>query len=384
MNVCLITKKNAKNYYAKLQWKDRNGEWHSKSITTGVPIKGNNKRRAQKVAEDLKSKYEQKYEDEKVIQNDILFVDFLYSWIKSRVNALRISTYETYYSTIDKIIVPYFKPLNLTLADVTPFHLQTFYNKQSTRVSNNTIKHYHVYIHSALKYAVKQNLIAYNPADRVEIAPIEKKHGNPFTKEQLITVVDACLNTPIGIAVAIGAYCGLRRSEICGLEWEDIDFVDDIIHIRKTRVKTTYSSEVFERKTKSKSSTRDLPLPQALKTILIKEQEKQKINRNLLNEAYVDNNFICVWDNGTPITGDYITKTFRKISDSLGYKEMTFHSLRHTVGSIMSNSGKVSLRTVQDYLGHSDISTTQIYVHPDWETKQNATNVLMDILESVD
>lgn len=380
MNVCLISKKNAKCYYAKLQWKDKGGEWQTKFVSTGIPIKGDNKRKAQRVAEQLRDEYEDKYENFNSFNNDIKFTDFLYTWIEGRASALRISTYETYYNTIDKIIVPYFKKTNILLRDLTPYHLQTFYNKQSKRVSNNTVKHYHVYIHSALKYAVKQDLIPSNPADKVEIAPVIRKHGVPFTKEQVNIVIEACRKTPIGVGVAIGVYSGLRRSEICGLEWDDVDFDNNIIHVRKTRVKTTYSGEVFEQKTKSTSSTRDLPLPPELKQILKEESLKQEENKKLLKNSYNYNNFICVWEDGSPISCDYMTKRFRKILDSLGYYEMTLHSLRHTVGSLMSNSGKVSLRTVQDYLGHSDISTTQIYVHPDWKTKQLATDVLIDIL----
>ena len=85
-------------------------------------------------------------------------------------------------------------------------------------------------------------------------------------------------------------------------------------------------------------------------------------------------------DDGNPLRGDYISKKFKKILKSLNIEDRSFHSLRHSVGTLMSNSGKISLKTVQDFLGHADISTTQIYVHPDWKTKLNAMKTLQNVM----
>lgn len=381
MNVCLITKKGAKSYYAKLQWKDSNGQWQSKSVSTKVPVKGDNKRKAQKAAEEIRNEYELKYEQSGVTAKDILFSDFLYLWLETKRSSIRTSTYESYYQTIDSQISPYFKNKKIRLIDLIPLDIQIFYNEQTKRVSNNTVKHYHVYIYSALKYAVKQNLIPYNPADRVELAKIEKNHGQPFTQKEIKTILEACKNTPIELPVVIAAFYGLRRSEVCGLTWDDIDFENKIIHIRNTRVKSALTKkELFENKTKSKKGTRDLPLIPLLEKTLLSEYDKQKNNKKFLGESYNDNNFICVWDDGNPLRGDYISKKFKKILKSLNIEDRSFHSLRHSVGTLMSNSGKISLKTVQDFLGHADISTTQIYVHPDWKTKLNAMKTLQNVM----
>lgn len=384
MNVCLITKKDAKNYYAKLQWKDSTGKWQSKSVSTKIPIKGDNKRKAQKAAEEIRAEYELKYEQPGLTIKDILFGDFLYLWLETKKGSIRKSTYESYYAAIDVMIAPYFISKKIRLVDLTPLDIQIFYNNHIGRISNNTIKHYHVYIYSALKYAVKQSIIPYNPADRVEVVKVEKKHGQPFTKKELNAVIEACKNTPIEIPVLITSFCGLRRSEVCGLTWDDIDFENKIIHIRNTRVKAPISKgEIFENKTKSKSGTRDLPLPPQLELVLSNEYQKQRDNRIFFKDSYHDSDFICVWEDGRPMQCDYVSKKFKKILKTLHIEDKSFHSLRHSVGTFMSNSGKVSLRTVQDFLGHADISTTQIYVHPDWEAKLSATKTIQNIMNNI-
>ncbi len=368
-----------KYWLVKLQWKEE-GKWSSTTKSTGIPIKGNNKRKAQQEGECIR----QEKEDElnaslKEDSCDIMFHEFLSMWLEQHKHEIRRSTYQSYESSVNNMLIPYFKSLKISLKDLSAHHIQKLYNTMLDEgKSVNTVKHYNAYLSSAIKLALKRNLIQFNPLMGVQLPKMEKRHGKAFTKDQLNEILKKTRNTPIGLVVMLTEYCGLRRSEVCGLEWSDIDFEDKVIHIRKTRVGV--KKEIFEEKTKSASSRRDLPLDEYLEKVLLEEYEKQRKNRRILKSGYIDTDFVCVWEDGRPLPCHYVSKKFSKILATMGYSGYSFHSLRHTVGTLMSNKGNISLRTVQDYLGHSDIATTQIYVHPDWEAKKAASNVMSSLI----
>lgn len=380
IKVNVTLREGAKCWLAKLQWKEAD-KWNSTTKSTGISVKGNNKRKAMCKAEQIKQEKEDELNQYMRTEDaNILFSDFLEVWLEQHRHEIRNSTYQSYEGAVKNILVPYFKKLNVSLQNLSSHHIQKLYNMMlDSGNSVNTVKHYNAYLSSAIKLALRRNLIKFNPLMCVQLPRMEKSKAKAFTKEELKKVLKVTKNTPIEIPVLLAAYCGLRRSEICGLEWSDIDFNNKIIHIRKTRV--GIKKEIFEEKTKSESSRRDLPLDSALETVLNQEKIKQQNNRLLLKSEYQDNDFICVWEDGRPLPSHYISKKFSKIMKTLGFCGYSFHSLRHTVGTLMCNKGNINLRIVQDYLGHSDIATTQRYVHPDWEAKQTAASMISSYIE---
>lgn len=219
-----------------------------------------------------------------------------------------------------------------------------------------------------------QGRIAYNPADRVRLPKVEKYHAKILTRDQLKQLLDKIHGQPIEPAVILAAYYGLRRGEVCGLAWKNIDFDKKIIHVVKTR--TAKSHEIVEDKTKSESSRRNLPLIPTVEKYLLGLKAKQQENREFLGKGYHETDFVCVWDDGKPLGCSYVSNHFTMIAKEMGCEGVTFHSLRHTAGTMMSNSGSISLKTVQEFLGHSDIATTQIYLHPDFEQYIRVANVM--------
>lgn len=376
MNVCLTQKKDGKCWYAKLQWKDEVGNWKSKCVSTGIPTQGNNKRKAKKKAEEIRDEYEAYMLKER---NKIhLFTEYMLQWIEEHKRNIRASTYQSYKQSIEKVIIPYFVDKKIYLSELTTKDIQDFYNYiLDSGKSANTVKHYHSYINKALKVAVLQGKIERNPCNYIQLPKKKKYEAKAFTVQQMSKIIEISKDTPIEIPVLLASYCGLRRSEVLGLEWSAIDLDNSILHVRKTRVCCVH--ETFEENTKSETSRRDIPIPSNLKAALLKEKDKQLENRKLFGNSYIDNDFVCVWDDGKPLSCNYVSKKFHKILNQLNYTGYSFHSLRHTVGTMMANQN-INLKTVQDFLGHSDITTTQIYLHPDWQAKQKAANVISDML----
>ena len=371
-------RQNTKTYTCRLKWKEGD-EWKSKDISTGVPVKGNNKRRAEQKCEEIRQEYEEKYEVYRVNTNDILFSDYMLEWLEGYRYHVRQSTFDGYTNTVKNHIVPFFKELGITLYELQPQHIQKYYTYlMRSGLSANSVKRHHANIRKALQDAYIQGRIPINPADKVTLPRVEKFHAKILSKEQLVQLLDKTKGHPIESAVLLAAYYGLRRSEVCGLEWKNVDFENHVIHITKTR--TAKAHEIIEDKTKSESSRRKLPLIPTVREYLLELKAKQEENRKFMGNGYYDSDFVCVWDDGKPLGCNYISKHFKNFAKALGCEGVTFHSLRHTAGTMMSNSGAVSLKTVQEFLGHSDITTTQIYLHPDLTQYIKAADVMENSL----
>lgn len=216
----------------------------------------------------------------------------------------------------------------------------------------------------------------------MELPKVERYEAKAFNIEQLERIFEAVHNDPIELPVYLGAYGGLRRSEILGLQWSDIDFKNQIMHIHQTRTHTV--SEIFEDKTKSQTSKRDLPFDAELEKVLIRAKKMQAKYKSIYGNEYINNDFVCVYPDGKPLMCEYVSRHFKLILTRLGYTERgyNFHALRHTAASLMCNSGLVGIKTASEYLGHSNISTTSIYLHPDMQAKIQATSVLSDLLSA--
>lgn len=376
---CRVKTKKGKCWYAKLWWLDEKGKQYQKMKSTGIPIKGNNIRKADEEVAKIASEFEELLNKKKTDEGRVIFSDYMYEWLDVCKYKVRRSTYDSYKMSVESSIAPYFRGINVTLEELKPQDIQKYYKSLLDKgLTANTVKHYHSYINSALKLAVKQGLIDYNPLNGVELPKVEKVEKKAFTAEQLEDILNVIHNDPLNTAVYLGLFCGLRRSEVLGLTWDMVDFENETIHICQT---VTGTKELFfEKKTKSKTSDRFLPINEVILNILLEEKKRQEQNSEFFGDTYIENDFVCKWDNGKPFLPGYVSHHFKLVLKKIGIndEDLTFHSLRHTCGSLLSNSGKVSIKTVQSFLGHSDLATTSIYLHPDMKAKQQAADVLSE------
>ena len=161
-------------FYIVLSYKDDEGKRKSKWIPTKLPIKGN-KKKAEKMLLDARNTFVP--ESDPVI-DDMLFSDFMLNWLEIIRPTVALATYSAYSTTVKNIIVPYFTKRKITLSQLKPTDIQTFYSDQLKRVTANSVIHYHANIHKALKYAVKVDLIPTNPADKVERPKVGRYVGS--------------------------------------------------------------------------------------------------------------------------------------------------------------------------------------------------------------
>ena len=227
-------KKDRPNYYIVLDYIDPNGKRKRPWITTDIPVRGNNKRLANEKLKEVLNEYESKNID---LSKDILFTDFMTQWLETLINSKSISptTFDGYKLILNAHIIPYFSSLKIKLKDLTPAQLQKYVNDKMKILSPNTIiKHLHN-ISKCLDSAVRQNIILYNPAQRIEKPQKVKYTGAKYFSqiqiEQLLSVVKGDLLETI---ILIAIFYGLRRSEILGLKWDAIDMENNVFTIKHT------------------------------------------------------------------------------------------------------------------------------------------------------
>ncbi len=368
------------HYYAVLNYTDQNGKRKTKWIATGLAVKGN-KKRAEAFLQEQRRLFQEK--EEETFSDAILFADFMEQWLTIIKSSIEITTYASYSNIVKRVIVPYFRERNITLQELTAKHIQDFYLKELERVSASSVIHYHANIHKALKYAVKLDLIATNPADKVERPKKERFQASFYDAEEINQLLEISKGTKLEIPILFGAFYGMRRSEALGLKWDAIDFTRDTITIRHV---VTYVSVEGEKsivavdRTKNKSSMRTLPLVPFVKERLLRLRAEQEECRRLCGRSYIKKyaGYICVNAIGDLIKPNYVSEQFPKLLEANGLRRIRFHDLRHSCASLLLANG-VPMKQIQEWLGHSDFSTTaNIYAHLDYSSKLDSADAMLN------
>lgn len=373
-------------YYIVLSYKDESGKRHTPWFPTKLPVKGN-KKRAEAMLLDMRQNYIPPSTIAKSIpvaeaQNDLSFSDFLQQWLCVAKSTVMLTTYASYAGLMKSSILPYFAERGILLKDLTPMELQSFYTVQLSHVSANTVIHYHAIIHRALKYAVKMNMIPANPADRIERPKKEKFVGSFYDSSEVNALFSHLEGHPLEVPIKLGAFYGLRRSEILGLKWSAIDFNANTITIRHTVTSCNLDGkhiEVAADTTKTKSSMRTLPLVPDFRNLLLKKKEEQARYRKLCGRSYCTEyiEYICVNEIGERLKPNTLSGGFKQILKKNGMRIIRLHDLRHSCASLLLANG-VPMKQIQEWLGHSDFSTTaNIYAHLDYQSKISSAEAML-------
>jgi len=363
-------------YYAVLNLKDVKGNRKLKWISTKLPVKGN-KRQAEKFLRDKINEYENKIVD---YASNGLFADYILEWLNSRKGKIELNTWDSYASVVISSASPYFKDRKIKLQNLTAFDLEKYYETLTERgCSANTVKHHHANIRHCLNKALKEKLVQYNVALAVELPKDDKiyvpKYYDDIQAKKLLEVAKGTIDETY---LLLAIYYGLRRSEIAGLVWENIDFEKKLIHIGQKRVKFGKSDDYVSKKNKTKSSTATLPLIEVVYSHLKKLRVKQKENQLYFGNAYhiEEHDFICRKPNGKRLKLGYMSESIKKYAPRAGLPIIEFKNLRHSCGSMLVNAG-MDIKFVQEWLRHSDISTTsRFYVRVNMQSKLETASAI--------
>ncbi len=375
-----LQKKNGK-YYAVINTYE-SGKRKQKWIDTGLAVKGN-KTRAEKFLRDEISRYEA---ISGTVKSDTLLCDYARYWLETRKGKIDIVTFESYEKFLDSDICPYFKESKIKLNDVNVKTVQDYFDyklkygrkKDNTGLSASTLKKHKNVLSQVLKCAAKEGYITSNPCQYVELPKVEQYEAKFLTNEQASAMLSAVKGERLYPILLIATCYGMRRSEICGLQWDAIDFVNNTVTVKRTMVKQ--KTLVIKNSTKTASSHRTYPLLPIIKQELLRIRHEQEDNRKFFGSGYIESNQVFTWEGGRPITSDYVSHKFKKLIAKYNLPDVRLHDLRHSCASIMLSAG-MQLKDVQEWLGHSDISmTANVYGHLDDTRKKKVANEISGLL----
>lgn len=307
-------------YYVRLNYKDsRTNSWKQKTVATKLAVR-NNKRKAEAMIPMFIDQYSY-LEDlpsdvHSLVNPDITLCDYMDSWLKGKEMDLKVPTFEAYTYRVNRI-KEYFKNSHPRLVDITPKIMDTYFkyclkygkiNQKTGKrepLSVRSVRSYKSILYAVFNQALIDGLIKVNPVLGI---PVHGKKNQDYSEDllflteeeigELLHFLADYYPRLLGIAF-MGAYYGLRRSEILGLKWSAIDFNHKTVTINHTlvRVKTVSATD----STKTHSSKRVLNLFDTAEKCLLKIRDEQEYNKSFFQSSYKNiDNYIFTWEDGTP------------------------------------------------------------------------------------
>ena len=293
---------------------------------------------------------------------------------------VRPSSHQTYRGYIDHHIAPNIG--NIPLERLSTMDLQKLYRKlmnkgrverieakdQPKGLSAKTVRNINQVISSAMDFAVAQKIIPENPCKAVALPKVEHKEMQTIPAEQLQTFLQEAKASGVYEMYYIELATGLRRGELLGLKWTDIDWKNGIIKVRRSIARV--NGEIVESPLKTKNSYRAVTIsPQAVE--ILKEQ-KEKTN----------DQYIFPSPNGGPISPDSVNNMLKRVLARAGIPKVRFHDLRHTFATIALQNG-VDIKTVSGMLGHFSAGfTLDTYAHVTTSAQKEAAQTMGNILSA--
>lgn len=298
--------------------------------------------------------------------------DFAQEYLSIQKTFLSPITFSLYERIIEKHILPMFG--RMRLRDIKTYHVQDFIMRLNSisrndgkpgHISPATIKRYTSVLRSMLSMAYKM----YYMDDDVGLSrrltfPREQyQEIDVFTVEEVKAIIEASQSEPINIRLLIefALFTGMRRGEIVGLKWSDIDFEKQQLMVKRSIYKPK-GEKATEKEPKSHSSIRKIAIPNCLCNTLREYKEKQSSYAQSLGTKWIKLDYIFTDEFGNVMNPQTPTKQFSHFLARHNIRHLKFHCLRHTSATILLSSG-CDIKTVSARLGHSSIEATNVYVH---------------------
>mgnify|MGYP000892148963 CR=1 FL=1 len=312
-----------------------------------------------------------------IMPEKITVKEFLEYWLDSHAKPnLSPTTIAGYEMIIRKHLTPALG--NLKLQKLRPVHIQQYYDSKINELSAKTLTQHHRVLRKALDYAFKLQMIPNNPADAVAPPKQKKYNAKVLTLEEAKTMLEAAKGTDMEAPINLALALGLRRGELLGLKWEDIDLENGFIHIKRNLVRA--NRKLILKEPKSETSIRTLKLSNTLIRILKDYRKKQLELKMLLRNEYQDNDLVFCRDDGQLLNPTTFSWRFKKFLEKNGLPQIRFHDLRHTNATLMLKSN-IAPKKASSRLGHSTISITMdLYSHVTQDMEEEISDTLEDIL----
>lgn len=313
-----------------------------------------------------------------VVYANVRVKEFMEFWveedIRNRVGSNE--TYEAYASIAYKHIIPILG--GKRMVDINRGDVQKLYN-QKTEYSVSVARLVKTVMNVSMRYAVEKKIIPISPAEGINLPKrVEKKQYHTrnidtqktLTMEQIYTLLEASRDTPIHMQVLFNVLMGLRRREINGVKFSDVDYINRTLRVQRqlgTKLNTrkedflpeTYGKQ--EVRLKTPSSYRTLPVPDYVFEAILEQREIYERNRSRRNSQFLDSDFICCSNYGKPRSKDFHWKYYKKILAENGLPNIRWHDLRSTFCTLLLKND-FNPKAVSKLMGHAkELITMDVY-----------------------
>lgn len=283
--------------------------------------------------------------------------EFLVRWLKDYKPNLSPRGFERYRDIVEDDIIPALGRMPLT--QLKPDHLQKHYTKKlEDGLSAGSVRYHHAVLHVALRTAVKWGLLSRNPADAVSPPKVRSKEMRTWGEDEIARFLESAKDTPYHALFYLALFTGMRRSELLGLRWLDVDLdlIVEQISVTRTLHHLKDGTYVFT-EPKSVRSRRTIALPPTAAQVLREHRERQESIKLILGIMPKEDDLVFAHVDGNPLRPNTITRAWADLAARAGVRRIRLHDARHTHASLMLKQG-VHPKIVQERLGHSSIQIT--------------------------
>lgn len=294
---------------------------------------------------------------EYVPPSNVTVDEWLTSWLAGRTG-LAATTIDGYSRDV-KRITEHDNMGVLRLRDLNPTLVSGFYKDLTAGgLAPNTVKNTHAVLHKALGDAVRQGVLSRNPADHVELPRSERPETDTWSADELSRFLRHCDTHRLSAAFVLMCSTGMRRSEVLGVRWKNLDLAGARVAVVDTVVPVKNKPVLRLGETKSRRSRRMIAVDASTVAVLREHKARQNAERLRAGEAWDDLDLVFCDELGGMLNPATFTRTTKRLAIEAGVPPLTPHSAaRHTWATLALSSG-VHPKVVQERLGHSSISMT--------------------------
>lgn len=281
--------------------------------------------------------------------------EWLSEWLTDikATDGTRPATLDRYRSVVEIHLRPALGRVGLR--KLTPRDVQRYLTSLAGTRSPGTVAKVHAVLRSALSDAARFDLVERNVAKLVKVPSGQADERRVPTPEEIRQLLDAAAADRLSDAIVVALSLGVRRGELLGLRWEDVDLPGRTVHVARAVQRSGGELRVVEPKTRR--SRRRLPLPLAAVQAFERQGAVQARERLAAGSAWDDQGWVFPSTIGTPLEPRNLERTFTRVRERAGLPWLHLHDLRHACGSYLIAQG-VGLRTVMEILGHSTFRLT--------------------------